>query len=287
MKKRIIALVLCALLAFSMMTACAKKTSSSQTSTTEAPTKDDATTAAPTTDDTTTAAVEDDTTAEEQGDAVEVNYEQFMAAEEQTLVKVKVTVAACQKYNAEYGNTSIYAFDEDGAYFIYRIGMTQEEYDSLAAGKVMVITGYKTAWAGEVEIGDVQSFEVLDETGVSVDAWAWTSDEAELLKHQNQKFTASDFTIVASTYKDENEEEKEAAFLYNWDGSGERGNDLYFNVSDGTNTYSFVVESDLCDSASEVYKTVETLKIGDKVDVTGFLYWYNGPNPHITAVTVK
>ena len=31
----------------------------------------------------------------------------------------------------------------------------------------------------------------------------------------------------------------------------------------------------------------ENLKIGDKVDMEGFLYWYEGVNPHITSVTVK
>ena len=29
---------------------------------------------------------------------------------------------------------------------------------------------------------------------------------------------------------------------------------------------------------------VEALKAGDVIDVTGFLYWYNGPNTHITAI---
>ena len=44
------------------------------------------------------------------------------------------------------------------------------------------------------------------------------------------------------------------AFMYSWDGSGTQGDDLYFNVS---------------------------------VDMEGFLYWYEGVNPHITSVTVK
>ena len=29
------------------------------------------------------------------------------------------------------------------------------------------------------------------------------------------------------------------------------------------------------------------LKVGDTVDLEGFLYWYEGVNPHITSVTVK
>jgi hypothetical protein len=30
---------------------------------------------------------------------------------------------------------------------------------------------------------------------------------------------------------------------------------------------------------------VEALQVGDVIDAEGFLYWYNGANPHITKVT--
>ena len=49
-------------------------------------------------------------------------------------------------------------------------------------------------------------------------------------------------------------------------------------------TYTFTVESYLCGKDSEVYKAVKALKVGDKIDMEGFLYWYNGANPHITSV---
>ena len=74
-------------------------------------------------------------------------------------------------------------------------------------------------------------------------------------------------------------------FLYNYDGSGSQGDDLYFNVSSNGETYTFTVESYLCDKDSDVYKAVEALQIGDKIDMEGFLYWYEGVNPHITSVT--
>ncbi len=78
-----------------------------------------------------------------------------------------------------------------------------------------------------------------------------------------------------------------SAFMYNWDGSGEEGSDLYFNVSLNGNTYTFTVESYLCGTDTEVYQAVKALEIGQTVDLEGFLYWYNGVNPHITSVTVK
>lgn len=76
----------------------------------------------------------------------------------------------------------------------------------------------------------------------------------------------------------------DVAFLYSWDGSGQEGDDLYFNVSLDGNTYNFTVESYLCDNTTEVYKAVKELTVGDKIDLEGFLYWYEGVNPHITSV---
>ncbi len=77
---------------------------------------------------------------------------------------------------------------------------------------------------------------------------------------------------------------KEAAFLYKWNGTGSEGDDLYFNVSANGKTYNFTVASSLCGKDTAVYKAVQNLKVGDKIDLEGFLYWYEGPNPHITAV---
>ena len=36
-----------------------------------------------------------------------------------------------------------------------------------------------------------------------------------------------------------------------------------------------------------VHDEDDTAKVGDTVDVEGFLYWYEGPQPHITSITVK
>ena len=78
--------------------------------------------------------------------------------------------------------------------------------------------------------------------------------------------------------------DKGDAFNYKWDGSGKQGDDLYFKVSVGGKTYTFTVESYLCGKDTDVYKAVEALKVGDKIDMEGFLYWYEGANPHITSV---
>ena len=64
------------------------------------------------------------------------------------------------------------------------------------------------------------------------------------------------------------------------------GDDIYVTLSkDGVN-YEFCVEFYLTGTETEVYQTVSALEQGDVVDVEGFLYWYEGPNTHITAIAV-
>ena len=97
----------------------------------------------------------------------------------------------------------------------------------------------------------------------------------ELEQHQNEKVSFTGLTVAPSTDANGNE----AAFLYNYDGSGTQGDDVYFNVSYNGQTYSFVVESYLCGSDTEVYKAVEALEVGQTIDCEGFLYWYRGRQP--------
>ena len=99
-----------------------------------------------------------------------------------------------------------------------------------------------------------------------------------LIEKQNQKVAFKGMTVEAIN-------DEGAAFLYNWDGSGDEGSDLYFKVSANGAEYTFTVESYLCGPGSDAYEAVKALKVGDVVDMEGFLYWYEGVNPHITAVT--
>ena len=80
-----------------------------------------------------------------------------------------------------------------------------------------------------------------------------------------------------------------AAFFYGWDGSGQEGTDadLYFDVSKDGKTYTFVVEYYLCNETTPVYEAVRNLKVGDTVDIEGFVYWYEGPQTHVTSISVK
>lgn len=209
-----------------------------------------------------------------------MTYEEYVAAPLDSEVTVETYVQAKQSWWED--KATIYTQAEDGAYFIYNMGCSQEDYDKLVEGQKIKVTGYKAEWAGEVEIIDA-IFEIVDGNFVAepVDVTELLGKD-ELIDHQNQKVAFKGLTVEASKDADGNE----AAFLYNWDGSGEEGNDLYFTVSDGTNSYTFTVESYLCDASTDVYKAVQALEVGQTVDMEGFLYWYEGVNPHITSLTV-
>ena len=189
-----------------------------------------------------------------------------------------------QAHQSWWDNTvTVYSQDNNGAYFLYNMACSEADAAKLVPGTKIKVTGYKSEWSGEVEVIDA-TFEFVDGKNFIAEAYDVTSilgDETSLLLHQNEFVTFKGLEVVAR--------EDGSAFQYNWDGSGshDANSDLYFDVTDGTNTYTFTVESYLCDNTTDVYKAVEGLKVGDKLDMEGFLYWYNGANPHITKVVVK
>lgn len=202
-----------------------------------------------------------------------MTYAEYDAAAVETEVVIEAYVQAKQSW---WDNTAtVYLQDGDGAYFAYNMACSEEDYAKLTTGTKIKVTGYKAEWSGEVEITDA-TFEILDGTYVAeaTDVTDILANEAELIKKQNMFVSFKGMTV-------------ESEAMYKWDGSGQEGDDLYFNVSLDGNTYTFTVESYLCDATTEVYQAVKNLKVGDKVDLEGFLYWYEGVNPHITGVTVK
>jgi hypothetical protein len=215
-----------------------------------------------------------DTSAKSEG---VMTYAEYMAADVDTEVVVETYVQAKQSWWED--KATVYTQDEDGAYFLYDMACSEEDYDKLTTGTKIKVTGYKSEWSGEIEIIDA-TFEIEDGNFV-----ATAEDVTDLLgtdtliDHQNEFVSFKDMTVEDAG--------DGTAYLYKWDGSGSDGDDLYFNVSKDGQTYTFTVESYLCDNTTEVYNTVKNLNVGDTVDMEGFLYWYEGVNPHITSVTVK
>ena len=212
-----------------------------------------------------------------------MTYAEYAAAALDTQVCVETYV---QNKQGWWDNkATVYSQDQDGAYFLYDMACSEEDYAKLTPGTKIRVTGYKAEWSGEVEIIDA-TFEIIEGADTYV---AEPLDVTEMLgtdgliDHQNEFVSFKGMTVEPSTDAEGNE----VAFLYNWDGSGAEGSDsdLYFNVSVGGQTYNFVIEYYLTGADSDAYKAVQNLKIGDTIDMEGFLYWYEGVNPHITSVT--
>ena len=213
-----------------------------------------------------------------------LNHEEYMAADLDTEVTIEAYVQAKQSWYAEQATATVYLQDQDGAYFAYDMACSEEDYDKLTPGTCIRVTGFKSEWSGEVEIAD-GTFEFVDGADTFVaeplDVTELLGSD-ELIDHQNELVSFKGLTVEPST--DANG--AEAAFLYNYDGSGTDGDDLYFNASYNGQTYTFTIESYLCDNTTEVYQAVKNLQVGQTIDMEGFLYWYEGVNPHITSVTV-
>ena len=209
-----------------------------------------------------------------------MTYDEYVAAALDSEVVIETYVQAKQSW---WDNkATVYTQDKDGAYFIYNMTCSEEDYAKLTQGTKIKVTGYKAEWAGEIELAEGATFEIEDGNYVATaeDVTSLLGTD-ELINHQNEFVSFKGMTVEAAGQDDSG---NDVAFLYNWDGSGQDGDDLYFNVSLDGNVYTFTVESYLCDSSTEVYAAVKNLNIGDKIDMEGFLYWYEGVNPHITSV---
>lgn len=199
-----------------------------------------------------------------------MSYAEYAAAAVDTAVCVETYVQAKQSWWEN--KATVYTQSEDGAYFIYNMACSESDYALLTEGTKIRVNGFKSEWDGEVEIIDA-TFEIIDGKFIAQpeDVTALLGTDT-LIDHQNKKVAFKGMTV-------------ESTALYKWDGSGSDGDDLYFNASYNGQTYTFTVESYLCDNTTAVYAAVKALKVGDVIDMEGFLYWYEGVNPHITAVT--
>ncbi len=212
-----------------------------------------------------------------------MSYADFAAAAVDTEVTIITYVQDKQGWweNEGVGNATFYTQDQDGAYFLYNMPCSQEDYDLMVPGTRIKVTGYKAEWSGEVEIVDA-TYEILGgDTFVATaqDLTDKISDNDALAAHMNQYVTFTGLTVA---------DRDGAAFTYGWDGSRSQGDDIYFNLADAEgNVYTFVVESYLRGADTDVYKAVEAFNVGDTVDITGFMYWYEGPQVHVTIATVK
>ena len=197
-----------------------------------------------------------------------MTYAEYAAAGLDAEVTVECYVQATQSW---WDNKiTVYAADQEGAYFLYEMPCSEEDAAKLVPGAKLKVTGFTAEFAGEYEIIDFSSVELV-EGGINYiaepkDLTAVLGTE-ELISYQNQLAIFKGMIVKAIEYK-----------------NGEPGDDIYVTLTMGETDYSFCVERYLTGPETEVYAAVGALNVGDVVDVTGFVYWYNGVNTHITAV---
>ncbi len=213
--------------------------------------------------------------AEEKSEGV-MTYAEYVAADVDTEVTIECYVQAHQSW---WDNkVSVYAQDHDGGYFIYNMECSEEDAEKLVPGTKIKVNGFKTMWPevnGEVEIAEGATFEFVDgdtyvvEGDDVVNVTDLVGTDA-LADYMNRKVLFTDMTVEAVNYK-----------------NGEPGDDIYVTLSkDGTNV-EFCYEYYLNGDDNDFYTYVGSLEAGQVVDVAGFLYWYEGPDAHITELNVK
>ncbi len=222
----------------------------------------------PAEDDTTTTEA---TTTEEIETVLEpMSYAEYMAAEVGAEVCVETYVQGNQSWWED--KITLYCQTPEGAHFIYELACSEDDAAKLVPGTKICVTGEKTVWDGEVEIMNA-TFEFVEggDTYIAeaMDATALLGTE-ELESHMNKLVSFSGLTLKAIEYK-----------------NGEPGDDIYLTMEYEGNEYSFCVERYLTGPDSDVYTTVGALELGTVVDVEGYLYWYYGANPHITAISAS
>ena len=226
-------------------------------------------TEAPTTEAPTEVPTEAATEAPTEAVAAAMTHEEYIAAELDSEVVIETYVQGHQSW---WDNKiTVYCQSPDGAYFLYELACSEEDAAKLVPGTKIRVTGFKGEWAGEVEVMD-GTFEFV-EGGDTFVAEALDVTELlgteELIAHQNEFVAFNGLTVEAIEYK-----------------NGEPGDDIYLTLGYNGASYDFCVEIYLTGAESEVYTTVGTLEVGDVVNVEGYLYWYEGVNPHITAISV-
>lgn len=191
----------------------------------------------------------------------------YVAAAMDSEVTVKTFV---QDHQSWWDNKiTVYAQSKDGAYFIYNMACTEEDAAKLVPGTEILVKGYKSEWAGEVEIVDA-TFEIQKGSYIAepVDVTDLLGTD-KLIEHQNEKVAFSGLTVTGVSFKND-----------------EPGDDIYVSFEKDGVACDFCVEAYLTGPDTDLYAAVSSLQPGDVVDVEGFLYWYEGANTHITAVSV-
>ena len=201
----------------------------------------------------------------------------FLDAGEDSPVAVEGYVQAKETWRD--GCCSLYLQNEEGAFYLSRMRCSQEEYESLAIGRKVRVNGYKSHWNDSLEISDA-SFRLLEGSMIAepADVTALLGSD-QLILHQNEKVRFHGMTVEAMP-------DGVSVWYSGWDNSTPAGEDaeLWFRASSEGTLCDFTVKPSLCQNREELLQTLQQLRAGDRVDLTGYLRYYNGPLPCITEI---
>ena len=210
------------------------------------------------------------------------SYDEYIAAAANEEVTIQAYIASRTTW---YNNAaSFYLADDNGGYYVYNLPCTEDEYNNLLVkGAFVEITGAKAEWKGEVEINGQTATE---NAGYIVLGASKTYDailvndiaKSTLDLYKNQLVKTKELTVTKAPYTNHDD------FTL----APKAGTDVYVEVTDGTNTFLFVVEAYLEDSLydSNTYKNVCALHVGDKVVLEGFIYYWENPQMQITKCDI-
>lgn len=186
-----------------------------------------------------------------------------------------------EKETLQEGRTRLFLQDEQGAYEVFGLACTPEEYEALTPGRRLRIRGYKTEFAGRIQITDATAEALEGEWFAEpVDVTAALGTE-ELKEFCGRRVEFRDLRVEPMF-------DGVSPYFTGWDnmGSEEQGSDLYFTASCGEETCAFLVNAALRGPDSGVYQAVQNLQVGQSVHLVGILSWYNGPQPLVTELEV-
>lgn len=208
------------------------------------------------------------------------------------------------------GKANLYFVNPDASgYYVYDYECTEAKFNEISAtvlNGVYTITGTKSVYEGQMEITDATITPATtlgeDYVGLEQPLLINVADEESSITafdvdegYQNYLFIA---TMKIAEYKTTDANAKVAeskAFGYKGD---EPTDDLYFTLVDENGvTINCCVERyddfgkfiafDSHNDYSKLLETLQGLQVGTEVTVYGFMYWYDGPNPHIWTIATE
>lgn len=211
-----------------------------------------------------------------------MTYEEFAAAPAGSPVTIESYVQVKNLYDGQLSAVTLYAQDEEGAYLICDLPVTEEEYENLELGQRIRVSGDKVEENGEIRIRNATGMKVEGNSFAEADDVADLLGTDDLAAYTNRRVA---FTGLKSVDTEDAGGDL-LRFFYGPDGNGDPGDDLYFSAEKDGKTYLFKVESDLCGPGTDVYEKVTYVEEDAVIELQGIIYPTEEGLPLITEMVI-